>query len=121
MVWTSYYYSEYKPNHYMKDWFEGLGTADTLDTWYSGINGKHAFLTLKRTCSPSDRCDPAPARDRSQWLGRGVAYFSEDEAADCFRDGSQHTLDHGGHKAVIECQKVFPSNWEFRVDINLYW
>ncbi|MER7546176.1 hypothetical protein ABTW95_24520 [Spirillospora sp. NPDC127506] len=65
--------------------------------------------------------DPAPAKDLSEWLGRGVARFSEEEAGRCFRDGSQHTLLHEGHRAVIECQKVFPTDWEFRVDIKPYW
>ncbi|MFB4306808.1 hypothetical protein [Actinomadura sp. GTD37] len=121
VIWTIYYFSTSKPNQYMEDWYASLGTPDTLIPTIAGVQGKEAHLRLEQLCTPANHCNPSPAKDMSDWISRGIGHFTEDEAADCFRDSCQRVFDHEGHTAVVEFEKVLPNSWNFVVEVDLKW
>lgn len=121
-VGGAYYFSEYRPRQYLEDWSWEMGYADTLVRTQGFANSDKAYVRLEQACAPGyGGCAVSPAEDIVNWLGRGVGNMTEQEAAECFRDGCERVFFREGHKAVVRFQQVTSAGWNFVVEVHFYW
>ncbi|TDB79380.1 hypothetical protein E1264_35605 [Actinomadura sp. KC216] len=119
-IGTAVYFAEIRPRTYLEDWRRQMGYANTLVITNSFVESRRVHITLEQGCSPAIPCNPHPAKDISEWLSRGVGVMSEEEAAKCFGEGCQRVFYYEGHKVFVGFEKV-SSNWNFRVNVDMYW
>ncbi|HEV7936132.1 MAG TPA: hypothetical protein VGP70_27930 [Actinomadura sp.] len=115
-----YHVTEQRPRKFLEQWTRDLGYSQTLVLVSSTEMGKSTYLALRQACPPG-RCRPSPAEDITTWLQRGGSTVTEEKAAECFSEGCQDVFYRDGHKGVATFERVWPGQYDFQVNVTLYW
>lgn len=120
VIGGAYYNSDYKPRHYLENWFWQVGVPAGTFSGEIMSEGNHSLTgAFSEQCPPSASCDPAPVKAVKDWVDDDGGHLDDDTVAGCFRDGGSFTYHHEEHAVMVHCDRVDTTLYEYRFTASI--
>jgi hypothetical protein len=115
-----YYVADYRPRHYLQDWAKRMNPPEGRFVKVNlGGDTQQRTVSFTARCTPSDPCDPPPARAISHWITTNGGDADESDVSQCFHYGGGIQLITGDHNSHMECQQISALNQEITFTVRL--